>query len=82
MTTIDLYFEFRSPDSYLAHSRLGSLSTTVDYHPIDMGFSKTSHAPIFSLPSDSGSRETMIYRRSRALLIGMAASRAAKRLRM
>lgn len=36
MTTIDLYFDFRSPYSYLAHSQLGSLGTTVNYHPIDI----------------------------------------------
>jgi len=36
MTTIDLYFDFRSPYSYLAHSQLGSLSATVNYHPVDL----------------------------------------------
>jgi 2-hydroxychromene-2-carboxylate isomerase len=36
MTTIDLYFDFRSPYCYLAHSQLGSLSTAVDYHPMDL----------------------------------------------
>ena len=36
MTTIDLYFDFHSPYSYLAHSQLGSLGTTVNYHPMDI----------------------------------------------
>ena len=34
MTTIDLHFDFRSPYSYLTHSQLGSLSATVNYHPV------------------------------------------------
>lgn len=36
MSTIDLYFDFRSPYSYLAHSQLGSLGATVNYHPVDI----------------------------------------------
>ena len=36
MTTIDLYFDFHSPYSYLAHSQLGSFSATVNYHPMDL----------------------------------------------
>lgn len=36
MTTIDFYFDFRSPYSYLAHSQLGSLGAGVNYRPMDV----------------------------------------------
>ena len=36
MTTIGLYFDFRSPYSYLARSQLGSLGATVNYRPVDI----------------------------------------------
>jgi len=36
MTTIDFYFDFRSPYSYLAHSQLGSLGARVIYRPMDV----------------------------------------------
>jgi AcrR family transcriptional regulator len=48
---------------------------------LGLGFSRASHAPTSSPRTDSRSREAVISRRSRALSIGMAAVRAAKRLR-
>jgi 2-hydroxychromene-2-carboxylate isomerase len=36
MTTIDLYFDFRRPYCYLAHFKLGSLGTAVNYRPMDI----------------------------------------------
>ncbi|WP_315750129.1 MULTISPECIES: DsbA family protein [unclassified Bradyrhizobium] len=36
MTSIDFYFDFRSPYSYLAHSQLGTLDAELSYHPVDI----------------------------------------------
>jgi 2-hydroxychromene-2-carboxylate isomerase len=36
MDTIDFFFDFRSPYSYLAHSQLGALPATVRHRPIDV----------------------------------------------
>lgn len=36
MTNIDVYFDFRSPYSYLAHSQLGTLDAELSYHPVDI----------------------------------------------
>lgn len=36
MTSIDFYFDFRSPYSYLAHSQLGTLDAELSDHPVDI----------------------------------------------
>jgi AcrR family transcriptional regulator len=62
------------PEPGTAQERFGLL------RELGLGFSRASHAPKFSLRTDSRSRGTMIFRRSRAS-IGMADARAARRLR-
>ena len=36
MKTLDFYFDYRSPYSYLAHSQLERLGAAVTYHPFDI----------------------------------------------
>jgi multiple sugar transport system permease protein len=50
--TIDLYFDFRSPHSYLAHSKLGLLSTAI-LHSIDLAWVFVSPFPIYWTVSTS-----------------------------